>query len=134
VIRVERLELGQGAGKDWQAAAEKEMNDLVAKYMLGEKVSLDEARYQAAKPFLLALTSGKCAYCESVILNTHPGEVEHFRPKGRVRGRDGKVEKVTIGGAETEHPGYWWLAYAWSNLLPCCIDCNRRRQHGEIAA
>jgi hypothetical protein len=26
------------------------------------------------------------------------------------------------------HPGYWWLAMAWTNLLPSCIDCNRSRK------
>jgi hypothetical protein len=26
------------------------------------------------------------------------------------------------------HPGYWWLAADWDNLLPSCIDCNRRRR------
>ena len=24
-------------------------------------------------------------------------------------------------------PGYYWPAAAWSNLLPSCIDCNRKR-------
>ena len=23
------------------------------------------------------------------------------------------------------HPGYYWLAYNYKNLLPSCIDCNR---------
>jgi hypothetical protein len=26
-------------------------------------------------------------------------------------------------------PGYYWLAANWDNLLPSCIDCNRRRTH-----
>jgi len=24
-----------------------------------------------------------------------------------------------------DHPGYYWLAYEWSNLLPSCSRCNR---------
>lgn len=56
----------------------------------------------------------KCAYCESCFKAVHPVDVEHYRPKGGVFG-------------VPHHRGYWWLAGAWSNLLPSCIDCNRRR-------
>lgn len=58
---------------------------------------------------------GKCAYCESAYASQAPVDVEHFRPKGRVEGAP-------------QHVGYWWLASAWENLLPSCIDCNRRRR------
>lgn len=58
----------------------------------------------------------KCAYCESQIRATASIDVEHYRPKGAVEGED-------------SHPGYWWLAADWTNLLPSCIDCNRRRKH-----
>jgi 5-methylcytosine-specific restriction endonuclease McrA len=61
------------------------------------------------------LFHGKCAYCESKIIGTQPTDIEHFRPKGRVHGCAGN------------HPGYWWLAATWENLLASCIDCNRRR-------
>lgn len=60
------------------------------------------------------LFHGKCAYCESVIEATQPIDIEHFRPKGRIH-------------ECPSHPGYWWLAAAWENLLPSCIDCNRSR-------
>lgn len=60
------------------------------------------------------LFHGKCAYCESRYDITGPVDIEHFRPKGEVEDDDA-------------HPGYWWLAGAWENLLPSCIDCNRRR-------
>jgi uncharacterized protein (TIGR02646 family) len=66
------------------------------------------------KAALRALFHGKCAYCESRFEGTQPPDIEHYRPKG------GVMEKAA-------HPGYWWLAMAWSNLLPSCIDCNRRR-------
>ncbi|WP_296596612.1 HNH endonuclease [Phenylobacterium sp.] len=67
------------------------------------------------KARLDALFHGKCAYCETVYASTAPVDVEHFRPKGRVEG-------------DKTHRGYWWLAMAWENLLPSCIDCNRRRK------
>jgi hypothetical protein len=34
---------------------------------------------------------------------------------------------------EMNHPGYYWLAYEWDNLLPSCIDCNRFRKLGTTA-
>ena len=63
---------------------------------------------------LESLFHGKCAYCESRYDVSGPVDVEHFRPKG-------EVEDVP------DHPGYWWLAAEWTNLLPSCLDCNRRR-------
>lgn len=63
---------------------------------------------------LEALFHGKCAYCESRYDVSGPVDIEHFRPKGGVDGVKG-------------HPGYWWLAADWKNLLPSCLDCNRRR-------
>lgn len=60
----------------------------------------------------------KCAYCESVYGSLAPVDVEHYRPKGGVE-VDGKLRK----------PGYYWLAAEWTNLLPSCIDCNRKRTH-----
>ncbi|MCP4213646.1 MAG: hypothetical protein GY765_03270 [bacterium] len=54
----------------------------------------------------------KCAYCETTISVAAYWDVEHFRPKGRVAGRP-------------DHPGYYWLAYKWTNLYPSCVFCNR---------
>lgn len=74
--------------------------------------------YKAAdiKKCLTQAFCAKCAYCESSFEATHPLEVEHFRPKSAVE----------IDGA-LRPPGYHWLASHWENLLPSCIDCNRRR-------
>jgi hypothetical protein len=44
-------------------------------------------------------------------------DVEHFRPKNGVQQTD--KEKL-------KKPGYYWLAYEWSNLLLACDFCNRR--------
>ncbi|SFJ59977.1 TIGR02646 family protein [Candidatus Pantoea symbiotica] len=67
------------------------------------------------KKRLEELFHGKCAYCESFYASQAPVDVEHYRPKGAVEG-------------EHQHPGYWWVAMDWENLLPSCIDCNRRRK------
>lgn len=61
----------------------------------------------------------KCAYCEGVTGGVMPIDIEHYRPKGEIVAADLTVVR----------PGYWWLAAEWDNLLPSCIDCNRRRWH-----
>lgn len=69
---------------------------------------------------------GKCAYCESDILVNHPGDIEHWRPKNRVTDENGDSITIPAGdGTSTPHPGYYWLAYEWRNLLFACEDCNR---------
>jgi hypothetical protein len=45
------------------------------------------------------------------------GDVEHFRPKAGYR--QGPNDPLA-------RPGYYWLAYEWSNLLFCCQLCNQR--------
>ncbi|MGC3835678.1 hypothetical protein ACPSKX_16285 [Moritella viscosa] len=50
----------------------------------------------------------KCAYCERIC----KADIEHYRPK----------KKVTD---DVKHPGYYWLCYEWTNLIPSCITCNR---------
>lgn len=100
-------------GKSELQLATEHMERIAAGEKLG---AFDFARYKEAsvKTALEKLFHGKCAYCESFYAGLQPVDVEHYRPKGEVEGVPG-------------HPGYWWLAMEWSNLLPSCIDCNRRR-------
>ena len=65
---------------------------------------------------------GKCAYCESP-LELIDGDIDHFRPKAEVRDENGDLVVVVATGAR--HPGYYWLAYHWKNLLPSCKTCNQ---------
>lgn len=76
-------------------------------------------RADQVKERLNALFAGKCAYCETFYGACSPMDVEHYRPKGAVR-------------EAPAHPGYWWLASHWENLLPSCPDCNRERSHVQI--
>jgi uncharacterized protein (TIGR02646 family) len=72
---------------------------------------------KSVKSALQKAQHGKCAFCESKITHIAPGDVEHFRPKAGYRQRpDGPLIR----------PGYYWLAYEWSNLFFCCPLCNRR--------
>lgn len=83
----------------------------------GKRPAFPFAAYKSddVKLRLEGLFHGKCAYCESIYASQAPVDVEHYRPKGRVQG-------------DPRHGGYWWLAANWENLLPSCIDCNRRRR------
>lgn len=74
---------------------------------------------RAVKAALTRLFHGKCAYCESRFDATQPVDVEHWRPKGAVDEENGSAPVS----------GYYWLAASWTNLLPSCIDCNRKREH-----
>lgn len=75
----------------------------------------------------------KCAYCETREVRS-PYHAEHFRPKARVTikvaVKGNKKFKLQVCptvdelGNVVEHPGYFWLAYTWTNLLPSCNDCN----------
>ena len=59
----------------------------------------------------------KCCYCEAKFTANGFGDVEHFRPKAGVR----QQPKAAL-----EKPGYYWLAYEWSNLFFSCEICNQR--------
>lgn len=50
----------------------------------------------------------KCAYCEAIA----KADIDHYRPKNKVQDT-------------SNHEGYYWLCYEWTNLLPACVQCNR---------
>ncbi|MDX1907623.1 MAG: hypothetical protein SF053_11360 [Bacteroidia bacterium] len=56
----------------------------------------------------------KCAYCERYC----KAEIEHYRPKKAV-------------AEDPAHPGYYWLCYEWTNLLPSCRYCNTEGGKGN---
>lgn len=59
----------------------------------------------------------KCAFCESKFSHIGYGDVEHLRPK---RGyKQNSRDRLC-------YPGYYWLAYEWSNLFYSCQLCNQR--------
>jgi uncharacterized protein (TIGR02646 family) len=113
-----------------------------AAYQTGAKrFNFDERIYGAAsvKAKLKADQHDKCCFCEAIFDANVAGDVEHYRPKGRVE---------TSGGSF--RPGYYWLAYDWTNLHYACPDCNQYRKrdrfpltdeahrardhHGDVAA
>lgn len=79
-----------------------------------ERFKFEVYRHKSVTSALHELFHGKCAYCEVRYAAHMPVEVEHYRPKSGVTEAPG-------------HPGYWWLASTWDNLLVSCIDCGRSR-------
>ena len=92
---------------------------------------LDQKIWSDLKVWLNQNVFGRrCAYCESTLeLDRFEGDAEHFRPKGRITFRDAagkrQVARCKLSdGDEMDHPGYFWLAYDWRNLMPACAACN----------
>lgn len=77
--------------------------DRLAREEVARQIALAEDRLRRALAALLDFNASQ------------PVDVEHYRPKGEVED-------------DPAHTGYWWLAMRWDNLLPSCIDCNRRRR------
>lgn len=67
------------------------------------------------KPWLLALSNGKCWFSEVRELFSHY-DVEHFRPKKEAKG---------LRGADRD--GYWWLAFDYMNFRICGNAGNRKK-------
>lgn len=95
------------------------------KFIKGDRLTFTDL-YKGQKNFYTDVTGpfrGKCAYCEAKIGRQY-GDVEHYWPKGAVQHEDRSPVMVTYNGNPREHPGYYWLAYMWTNLLPSCVICN----------
>jgi uncharacterized protein (TIGR02646 family) len=87
----------------------------------GERRFTFEKHYghPTVKKVLIAAQHGKCAFCEAKVGHISSGDVEHFRPKAGYR---------QLRRGPLRQPGYYWLAYAWENLLFVCELCNRREK------
>ncbi len=95
-----------------------ETGDAIAHYAAGNTESFEFKMYndKAVKDELKKVFP-KCAYCESSYGAVFDGDVEHFRPKGKVKEKNPQT------------PGYYWLANDWDNLFLACQHCNQRRKH-----
>jgi hypothetical protein len=71
----------------------------------------------------------KCAYCEAKVSAHSWGAAEHWRPKGAVTVKEDGVSR-RIDREGQDHPGYFWLAYDWQNIVPSCDLCNAGKGKG----
>lgn len=88
------------------AGATKERNDLIDKH---------SGHWGKLKPWLLALSGGKCWFTEARDIASHL-DVEHFRPKKAARNAKGP-----------ERDGYWWLAFDYMNFRIAGTVPNRKK-------
>lgn len=96
------------------------LSDLDNKVATGTELTTDDFDkdiygHQTVRDQLMSDQNYKCAYCESTLVGSY-SDVEHFRPKTGYN--QSKGDSLT-------KPGYYWLAYTWSNLLYSCNVCNR---------
>lgn len=109
----------EGARKNW---SDVEISSKVAAGRVSARKAAITAKnnmWSNLSELLAEQSNGKCWYCESKELRSD-NPIDHFRPKGKV------VEC-------SEHPGYWWLAFDWSNYRYACTYCNSRRVEAESA-
>jgi len=126
--------------KKWIQDCKEATNQLIAKAEKGEKLKINGNLYKRDNIKKIHFASkeapfyGRCAYCETPIVDFQYIDVEHFRPKAGVKDADGREiylkdkqgnKILDIAGKEIPHPGYYWLAYDWHNLVPSCQICNR---------
>lgn len=113
----------------WQERAEKATQAAIDDWENGRAISFNDGVWGDLKRWLLQnVFKNKCAYCETKTVR-FPGHAEHYRPKGAVDIRDAarKARRVEVrwpDGTVKTHPGYFWLAYHWKNLVPSCDRCN----------
>jgi hypothetical protein len=139
-----RFDPSKLAGQDrtdwdaWEATARKATQEVIAAYEAWRPTKdqkkftheWDETIWKWLKEFMVEkVFHKKCAYCEVKEVRA-PYHAEHFRPKGMVRFKvldDTVLQRAMTSadvGVAIEHPGYFWLAYHWRNLLPSCAFCN----------
>jgi len=118
--------------RDWQQRAETAAKELLRKAKAGEPFEISETLYKEMRNEIFRGFHGKCAYCEAKFVLDQRGDVDHFRPKGRITDDHNKPLRISDGaGGERNHPGYFWLAYDWKNLLPACSRCNRPGKYDD---
>jgi uncharacterized protein (TIGR02646 family) len=98
----------------WRKKCTKETGSMLTD---GCPEKFNDDLYKQQRSTLLRLFHNKCAYCESYVGGDQPGDVDHFRPKGRIQ--------IDVASAPRYLPGYYWLAYEARNLLIACDMCNR---------
>lgn len=123
----------------WRTACERETRALCESFESVQKRSIKKQLYRRrsiTRSFYLNEGPpfyGKCAYCEAPIVAYRRDNIDHFRPKATItdelkqpiplRDTTGAV-RLGPDGQPVMHPGYYWLAYDWQNLLPACAACN----------
>ena len=137
----------KGEDRDWWVKWEKRAKAAVKRAIKAWEESHDSSKIKFTnevwgdlnKWLRVRYFHNKCAYCET----SNPqywADAEHYRPKGGVAGEPPEAVEEGVAppvappaacaqvsddtGNLIPHPGYFWLAYDWRNLIPGCKNCN----------
>jgi len=114
-IDIKRLEEQENwPSKEWEdraCKAEEELRNLPEGKTRSDIFKKYSDVWSMLKNDFRELSHGKCWYCE-VLTDGMRGDMDHHRPKGRV--------------TDSDHPGYWWLAFKWRNFRYSCERCNSK--------
>lgn len=117
----------KNAWDDWVTQADLETREIVQSWLdalaNGESLPRRKLRpvvWSNLKSIVQTrIFQGRCAYCERRFGGSLV-TMDHFRPvKGTLK-------------ENSDHPGYFWLAYHWKNLIPCCSRCNSIEKVGNF--
>jgi uncharacterized protein (TIGR02646 family) len=111
-VNIEKLELPPG----WEDEAKKAYDavKMLPKSRRNKEIERRATVWRKLKKELKKLLHKKCWYCESKEIRADQA-VDHYRPKGKIKECGNK------------HPGYWWLAFDWTNFRYSCTFCNELR-------
>lgn len=107
--------------KAWQDESTRLLGALTALNAAGkikernELIDVNSKHWSDLKPWLFALSHGKCWFTEARDIASHQ-DVEHFRPKKEALDLKGKTRD-----------GYWWLAFDYSNYRAAGNVPNRKK-------
>lgn len=93
-LDAERIKLETSGDIQGAEAKRKERNEFISRH---------SGHWGELKPWLFALSGGKCWFTDTTNNGSHY-DVEHFRPKAEAKNFDGSVRE-----------GYWWLAFDYTN-------------------
>lgn len=116
--------------REWTSRAEKATRAALQDWVDNKEIKFDEKIWKELRDWLIAnVFDGRCAYCEvDFDRSRHKPHAEHYRPKAKVTklgsGSAAPSATALVDGMPVEHPGYFWLAYSWRNILPSCARCN----------
>lgn len=97
----------------WLRKARKAFEDVKNSHS-SDDINRRSRVWSELKDVLGQASHNKCWYCETKKIRDDFA-VDHYRPKNEVKGCP-------------EHPGYWWLAFDWTNFRYCCKYCNEQRK------
>jgi hypothetical protein len=125
MIRLSLSEPRTPEWKKWRKDAHDGHVTLRTEFRQTGTFTVRDSLYKRMKQTFFKLYHNKCAYCETSLRVDGWDQLDHYRPKNAVLRSNGKV--VCVGSRKKPHPGYYWLAYEWTNLIPSCAICNGKK-------